>query len=117
MIRTALSFCLLFAALAAASRWLVDVAPHDQPKAAGQSPPDFEPRWEEAKPLPPASNHAASTGNDQPIQLLAFDEALDEVLFGLKPGSGVKARVDDEELGEEDIATNSTAPIVTPPKE
>src|SRR5262245_31734357 len=117
MIRTALSFCVLFGALAAASRWLSEPAHHDLPKAAGEAAPAFEPRSEEAKPSAPASAHAFRMLNDRAIQLVAFEEPIDEVFDGLKPINGVKSRIDDEESAEGKTDSGSIAPIVTPPKE
>src|SRR5439155_18528621 len=92
---------------------------HELPTSASDAPSAIEPRFEEAKPLPPASHHAGDMRKDSDIQLVAFDDALDEVLDSLKPTSGVKARVADEEeetFGE-DATANSTAPSETPPKE
>lgn len=116
MIRTALSFCVLFGALAAASRWLSESAHHDLPKAAGKAAPAFEPRSEEAQPSAPASGHALRMLEDRAIRFVAFEEPIDEVLDGLKPTSGVKSRIDDEESAD-DVNSGSIAPIVTPPKE
>src|SRR5436853_6026375 len=108
MIRTALSFFVLFGALAVAGRWLLDSA-RDVPTSASEAAPAVEPRLDEAKPLPPASAQAAGVHEDSAIQLVAFDEALDEVLDSLKPTGGVKARVADEETGNEDASSSSAA--------
>jgi len=122
MIRTALSFCLLFGALAVASRWLIESAHQDLPQSAGETAPSFEPRSDEAKPLPPIAAHAITIPDDRAIQLVGFNDELGDVLDSLKPAGGVKARVEDVEFGDEDLTSNSLppssiAPIVTPPKE
>jgi hypothetical protein len=117
MIRTALSFCLLFGALAVASRWLFDSAHHDRPQSAGETAPAFEPNSEQAKPLPPAAAHALRALDDRAIQLAGFESPLEEVLDSLKPVTGVKGRVEDEASNEEDVSSGSVAPIITPAKE
>jgi hypothetical protein len=116
MIRTALSFCVLFGALAVASRWLSESAHHDLQKAAGEAAPAIEPRSDEAKPLPPAT-HALRRLEERGIQFVAFEEPIHEVLDGVKPASGIKGRVEDEASADEDVNSGSIAPIITPPKE
>src|SRR2546428_770742 len=106
MIRTVLSFFVLFGALAVASRWLFD-STHNLPTSASESPAAIEPRSEDAKLLPSVSTHALNAWEDNNVQLVAFDDPLDEVLDSLKPTSGVKGRVDDEEeeAASEDATT------------
>src|SRR5689334_14114777 len=112
MIRTALSFCVLFGALAAASRWLIDSPHHEPANAATEAAPAFEPRTDEAKPLPPASAHAHITCAGNPVQLVGFEGpldtvSLDAVSLDSKPTTGVKARVEDEEFTEEDATPSN----------
>jgi hypothetical protein len=116
MIRTALSFCLLFGALAVASRWLSDSA-HLDLKAAGKTAPAFEPQSDGAKPLPQPAGHTLRIVDDRAVRLVGFDEPLPEGSDDVQLTSGVKARIEDEESASEEATPDTVAPIITPPKE
>jgi hypothetical protein len=132
MIRTTLSFCLLFGGLLLASKWMHQSTPAtstSQPEQAVAQPPASErpapqPLEHQTRLIPAAAPTAAE------IQLVAFDDPLTDVLQNLRQGHAPRGRVADDladELGN-DITVEprridnsstelGTVPAASPPTE
>jgi hypothetical protein len=123
MIRTTLSFCLLFAGLLLVSKWLhesVGPPPANNAKATRESipGPGVIPA---AKPIPVEVGQSAMLDTERSIQLVAYDELAD-VLNSLRaaPGSIGAVNDDEGEFGEsvsdtkQPIASKEPEIVITP---
>jgi hypothetical protein len=128
MIRTTLSFCLLFSGLIFVSKWLHESVRH-QPastaKAADRTSPPLQPVPADLRPIPietakPAA--AIDAASEQAIQLIAFDEVSD-VIDNIRSAPGSISTLpddDDAPLGSSEPAnkqpTASQEPeiVITP---
>jgi len=118
MIRTTLSFCLLFSGLLVASKWLHESARHDVPVTETKAPPAAGQVPAEPKLLPISSEQP--TAKLQPadvnaIQLVAFDDPLDEVLNSLRSEGARIGRVADEEASDEVAVVGNSQSDSDPP--
>lgn len=93
MIRTALSFCVLFGGLVLVSKWLHQSV---EPKSVGPSSQTQQNEQVEAPLAEPArviSAHYTTAGGRGLVSLVSYDESVEEVLNSLRPdsASGVRA--------------------------
>src|SRR5262245_3205611 len=95
MIRTALSFCLLFGGLVLVSKWLHQSVESTPVKAASyvQQTDTSEPQLEEPARL--TSAHFLSTGCQGQVALVSYDDPVEEVLNSLRPDNDGEIRVAD----------------------
>jgi hypothetical protein len=106
MIRTTLSFGLLFGGLLLASKWMhqsTGSAQTDSVDAVRATAPALLPTPTEIRPLESRENPPASSADSQTprtIQLVGYDEVSD-VLNNLRPERGVMRRVTDEPRREQ----------------
>ena len=116
MIRTTLSFCLLFGGLLLVSKWMhQSVASQPANTAESRDAPAgvLEAIPADAKPIESDSSQTSipaaviSRDADRTIQLVAYDE-LTEVLNSLRPGTGSKLRLADD--GDEPVTDGKDAP-------
>src|SRR5687767_11356913 len=110
MIRTTLSFCLLFGGLLLASKWMHQSTPATSKTGAGQATTQ-PPASEAPAPLPieRTTQHIPATPSTSPaeIQLVAFDDPLSDVLQNLRQGYAPRGRVTDDLA--DDLASGVTA--------
>src|SRR5436190_21659172 len=113
MIRTALSFCLLFGGLLFVSKWLHESTRLEPAKSATDSAPLETATPSGVKPIPLSSAHASIDTDDSSIRLVGFDEPVGQVLENFKHDKAVKGRIADEE-NDQDSANSeeNLAPIV-----
>src|SRR5215203_6059500 len=95
MIRTALSFCLLFGGLFFVSKWLHQSADSIPAKTSTDLAPrqTTEPAAHES--APQVTTHYQTTAERNAIQLVAFEDTLDEVLESLRPSQPASGRIID----------------------
>jgi hypothetical protein len=93
MIRTALSFCLLFGGLLLTSKWMHQSAPPAAPEVTPEPAPLREASASEPKPIPLGSTHAQAP-IDNAIRLVGYDDPVVEVLESLRTANAV-ARIGD----------------------
>jgi len=87
MIRTTLSFCLLFGGLLMASKWMHQSSQHEQPITETKAPPALERPAAEPRLIPlseeqPTAELLPVEGNA--IQLVGFNDPLDDILDTLR---------------------------------
>jgi hypothetical protein len=114
MIRTALSFTLLFGGLLLASKWLHQSTRTEPVNTATESPPTRPSTPNAAKPIPLASAPAIAIINDRDVRLVGFDEVPSRGLENFHHDKAVKGRIEDEETTEETLnkSDENIAPVV-----
>src|SRR5437763_4521612 len=98
MIRTTLSFCLLFGGLLVASKWLHESSSHELPITESKTPAAIEQAPSEPGLIPISAEQP--TAVLQPVeanavQLVAFNDPLDDVLNSLRPQGAAIGRAAD----------------------
>jgi hypothetical protein len=116
MIRTTLSFCLLFGGLLFVSKWLHQSVEHQPTETANHEPlraVDLEAAPADARPIQ-AGQPAASFEPtcERTIQLVAFDE-LSDVLDSIRKAPGKIDTVTDDEAADDKAASDTKEPTAT----
>jgi len=116
MIRTTLSFCLLFGALLLTSKWMHESVRHDPARTGGDLNTATESRPDKSEPIPASASQPAASGQlavESTFQLVAFDEPVtDDILENLRPSKADKHLVIDGKPREND--TKSAASPTMP---
>lgn len=101
MIRTTLSFGLLFGGLLLASKWMHQSAHVPPASAATETAPAHTTQPARLHALPIDQRDESTVAPvAAPIQLIAFDEPLTDVLNSLRPFGGARARLADDDAGD-----------------
>ncbi len=116
MIRTALSFCLLFAALGLVSK-LLHQTTHTAPVNSTTDSPASHEGEREAKatqPVPRSTARFLDERRDQSVRLVSFTDEVDEVLNSLRPVQQHNANDDDLNTNDADSKDSSSGSKASP---
>jgi hypothetical protein len=107
MIRTALSFCLLFGGLLLVSKWLHQSVDSIPAKNSSDLPPATATESSPVEPVPLSTAHYLAGDQRNTIQLVAYDESLDKVLDSLRPQQGSRGLVSDDVINDKTDESSS----------